>query len=140
MKGGELWRPRRIVTRMKLDALQTVPNMDRHSQCSEVGIISIISIPESSQISGEREAPSICAAVAGQWPEPMSATMCIIQVVKFCLTCWYTAMACRPPVLPLTTTCTPIIPPLRRQSWLAGASGPCVIAKPASLHVGQCPH
>lgn len=102
------------------------------------GIISIISIPDGFQIPGEREALNIWAAAAGQWPEPMSATVYIIQVVKFCPTWWYTARGSY--VLPLTTTCTPIILPLRRQSWLAWASGPCVITKPASLHVGQCPH
>lgn len=80
------------------------------------GIISIISIPDGFQIPGEREAPNIWAAVAGQWPEPMSATVYIIQVVKFCPTWWYTARGSY--VLPLTTTCTPIILPLRRQSWL----------------------
>lgn len=34
---------------------------------------------------GGREAASICAAVAGQQTEPMSDTMCVIQVVEFCL-------------------------------------------------------
>lgn len=42
--------------RMNSDTLQNVPNTDRHSQCSWVGIVSIVSIPEGFQyLGGEKQ-------------------------------------------------------------------------------------
>lgn len=87
---------------------------------------------------GERSTEHLCGC---SWAAA-SANVCyhVDYSSREILPWWQTAMACSPSVFPLTTTCTPIIPLLRRQSWLAEASGPYVIAKPASLYLGPRPH